>query len=483
MQGHKKKNSQPITDNTEKTHKPKGSNKSRHSNKCCSNKCCPSICIIPTPPPTILIENTVFVDGQFGSDQTGRVNNLIFPFRTISAAILAINNATLNNQWLVKVNPGVYPEAVNLPIYINLQGSGPTLTIISSIRITGTSRISDLAITSTIYPLIYTLLNNDLPEENQVGVLNIFVNAPNVRETNNEPLISINGGGLNNQVTIENSSIETNVLNSNTSPQKLIDVNATLILKNSDIEYLASFQNTVNVFTVKNQFFIFGGVFKFRLNEGPTQEINFFNVDGGNLRVSNNSSTIVVLIITQPYLEEVSYIKVDNAGLITITDSSAELSGVSVDFLNLVNKLNPFSEVQLLGLNTPLLSAPRLKGNKDKIKYSILSGLGDLVANGGLYTNIIKVTSIEHPTGYFLQENDYTVLSTGPDVHIFDPSLANQQVIDVGKIIVIKNIGAIPIIVDSQNNTIFDSPNIILNNLESVTLQNDGIEWYVIARS
>ncbi|CAH6418428.1 Hypothetical protein HVR_LOCUS147 [uncultured virus] len=427
---------------------------------------------------------TVYVDIKYGKDR-GELNKPSCPFNSINRAINAIRNIAKTNttQWLVIVNPGVYDEVVDVPTFVNIQGSDSATTFIKSIFVHGTSIISRLSIADSNSLLVRTQLNNEQPNENIVLFQNVKVLAQNITNTQGNGIVSINGEGLNNTVTFLDCEIEASVTNNNPviSNQIVFDINATLVLVDVYATFLASYLAPVSFCNINGALTVHDAKFRLIVNNGPSQPVNMFDFATGGMESVGSVSTIIIGLIDQPYKADVSYINVKNFGVIFVSNSVANLDGISTDFLNLVNNASASSEINLLGLTTPGISVPRLKGNTNGIKYVALSGDGDVVASGGLYANIIEVGPVAHPEGYFVQENDFTIVSNGVRVNVFDPALANQNVLDKGKILNIRNIGTVAIIVDSQNNSIFDGDQ-TLQPGESITLQNNGTLWYRIGR-
>jgi hypothetical protein len=375
----------------------------------------------------------------------------------------------------------VYNEIVIVPAFINLKGSGFNTTFIKGLKITGSSTVSGLTISGTSVPLLSTVLNSEQPDENKVVLEQIRVLADGILDTINQPVVSIAGHGLNNAVTLVESSLNMAVAKTNpvTSKQVLFGITATLQASNVLVNATMNFNAPGSMFLVDDgQLAIEGGQFTFNISEGPAEEMNLFEVLGGNLRVLSNVSSMLAFIIAEPYKADVSYLKSDRASTVTITNATANLDGISVDFLNLVNNLNQSANINILQLATPFISAPRIKGFREGISYVISSGNGDLVANGGLYANIVTAMAEDHVEGYFLQEDDYTVLSEVA-VFLFDPKLASLQVTDKGKIINVKNINTTPIEVTGQDDCIYGG-SFVLGPSESSTLQNDGTLWYRI---
>lgn len=427
------------------------------------------------------VDRTVFVDAKYGSTR-GIINTPQYPFNTINGAISAIQTqATQQTQWLIKVNPGFYNEIVVLPGFINIEGSGSELTSILAIEINGTSTISYLAIVNNTLPLVKTNLTSDIPANNIITFNNITVVADKIIDFNGNPVISLQGRGFNSNVTFSNSKIT--AMGDKTAPiadQVLFGGNTDLNVNHVDIIFGVDYKSTASCFAMTSEIFINGGLFTFFVNDGPAQEINLFNMTSGGLRLTNNSSIISVRIIEQQYKADVSYIKIVDFSNVLVANSVAGLDGVSVDFLNLVNNTNEASSVQLLGLSTPNISVPRLKGFTNNVTYNMMSGNGDLVSSGGLYANITNVDTSAGTGGYFIQEKDFTIITDDASVHLFDPALAREQVTDKGKIIFIRNIGSTSIVIDSQNDTIFDGNQTLLAG-QSIAFQNNGTLWYQIS--
>lgn len=57
-------------------------------------------------------------------------------FKTISAALASIKDASLKRQYLVMAGPGTYSEQVVLKPYVYLQGAGPDVTVITTAPVT-----------------------------------------------------------------------------------------------------------------------------------------------------------------------------------------------------------------------------------------------------------------------------------------------------------------------------------------------------------
>ncbi len=91
----------------------------------------------------------VYVD-KGGNDGTGD-GSAEKPYLTISAAITAISDASSGNKYNVVINPGSYSETLTLKPYVNLMGTNPEVTLVSSasaisLSAAGRVEIADISI-------------------------------------------------------------------------------------------------------------------------------------------------------------------------------------------------------------------------------------------------------------------------------------------------------------------------------------------------
>ena len=73
------------------------------------------------------VNNSVFVDANFGNDSTGQLETPFFAFQSITAAINAATSSgqpNANNTWVVIIQPGTYTEDIYLQDFVNLLGVG-----------------------------------------------------------------------------------------------------------------------------------------------------------------------------------------------------------------------------------------------------------------------------------------------------------------------------------------------------------------------
>ncbi len=391
---------------------------------------------------------------------------------------------TVLSQWNIVVFPGQYRENVTLPGFVNLEGSDGVL--LSNLHITGTAAVKNISLVGSDLPVLSTLLNNDDEDLNQVTLNNIKATRLDIMDNEINPLISIQGEGINNQTNLNNSELRMTVdsTNQTTTPQILVDVGAILALNNVTATLQASANTASYLINDREVVTVDGGNFTLNVLTSPPKEASaLFNVaDDSNLDVKNNLATATVFLIQGEYTKDISYLNVGAGAGATILDSTAFLDGVSVGFLNLLN-IAGNSTVSLLNIKTPFLTVPRIKKDETAtVEYVAFSGAGDTVLSGSLHTKVISVDKENTPGGtYFLQPNDSTILSNKIDIGLYDPLFASSQVLETGKIITIKNIGDVPVQIEGQTpDTIFDGEPQALNTGNALTLQNDGKKWYVI---
>lgn len=430
----------------------------------------------------IHVNNTLFVDDKYGNDLKGKADNPAYPYKTINFAMSTLSNSlrTPKSQYIIKVAPGVYNEIVSSLSFVNIIGSDKNATFILGYISCGSSLLENVTLMGTQLPLIDINLNNTLEQENQVEIFNINLVAMNIYRTNGNPVVNIGGNGLNSLVLFDLCNFDLTVSHSNpiTDVQNIFNLNNTTNIINSDIYALLDFKAPGNLFVVNALTTINNVNMELRVSDAPQSEINLFNAVS-RLNINNSNATIIVEVLNESYKNDINYIKTDNANIVLVSNSLLEADGVSVDFFNLVDVINEFCQVELINLSISNIDMPRLKGFTNSVNFTIQTGTGNNNISGGFYSGIKTVEPSTSQPGYFVKENDSTILSNSLDVNIFDPTLANLQVTSIGKIITIKNIGNINIQITGQNNSIFDG-SITLNPLESVQLQSDNKKWYII---
>lgn len=429
---------------------------------------------------------TLFVDQCFGNDSKARAFDATRPFKTITGALNALTraNRNINVQYVIRVSPGNYDEIVNNISFVNIIGANISSTIISGFTASSTGSLENVTIRNSRLPLITVSLNNSMEEQNQVLFSNINVQALNVVNTGNS-VINISGDGINNETKFELSNVDVNISQSNpaNTNQVLFNIGSRVLMAGLKVRFLADYKSPASLFQNNGNLQIRDSNFTLNINEGPSQIVSMFTLGtqtSSSLRLESITASITAFIIHQPYSADVNFILTNAADIVTVDHTTLVADGVSSDFFNLVNALNTNANITILSLDTPYINMPRVNGFTNTVKYSTASGFGNQNLKGGLYTNMITVASVDFPNGYYIKENDQSIMSINTNIHLFDPTLANLQTTSKGKLISIKNIGLLPIIIDSQNNTIFDG-SVSLTASQSIQFQSDGVRWFVIS--
>jgi DNA-dependent RNA polymerase auxiliary subunit epsilon len=427
---------------------------------------------------------TLYVDSTNGKDVPGHISSPECPFNSINFALSTLINLQRNEkvQYVIQVAPGTYPEIVNNLSFVNIIGSATDNTFIYGYKATSTGTLSNITIEGQVLPLISVDLSNNIQDENNFTFSNVNILANNITDKSGQPVVIIKGSGINNLVTFEDVDATFSVVGNDISVpnQIFFDIESSVMMNNINVKQYANFKSEITMFNNNGSLRIKNSVLLLSISDGPSKTVSLFKTGENNtaaLFISGVESSVVVTVLSENYKADVNFISSLSADNIQAVLSTAFLDGVSSDFLNLVNAENEFANIQLLGLTTPGLNAPRLKGKITAVQYNILAGSGSVVTNGGLYTNIKTVN--DQNQGYYIQEEDSTILSEDTNIFIYDPKLAELQVINKGKIVNIKNIGLSSITIDSQNSSIHDGIIVIQPN-QFVTLQSDGNKWYVI---
>lgn len=459
-------------------------------NKCKYNKCKYTKCFRTT-------NLVAYVDARKGNNKKAQLSSINCPFKTINNVINLIllkanefnKPISIKHRWTIIVNPGIYNEKVILPGFIDLIGVNKMTVFIDSLLVTGSSLISGITINGKTLPLINTLLDSNDENLNKVNIEDIIINVKEITNFNGSPagIIESSGVGINNEIIFSNSVITVDYSSASPTDQIIINNSADITLKNINVNALFNFKNKINVIVNnQGQIIINDSNFTIEVNDGPEEEVNLFStINGGSTTVNNTNSIIAILVIANPYKNDVNYTKLISASTFTNTNSTAYLDGVSSDHLNLV-LIDEFSNASILSTNIygPLDEIPKIKGYPVNVKYELASGVGDIVSNGGFWSNINKV-NINSPNvsggAYFVQGNDMTILAEDVNVNIFDPSLAASNIIIKGKILFIRNISNINIQINFENDKIFGgiSPINLASN-SGIMLQADDTLWYVI---
>lgn len=455
---------------------------------------------------TFEVNQTVYVDAEYGNDLAGELNSSIRPFRTIQAAINTIPSQN-TIPWSVVIRPGKYDETVNVPVFVNLIGSGNN-TIISRLIVTGASQISNLNVVGSQLPLIEVAYSGE-DVNGQVVFNQVGINVSQATSALENIVVSLRQpSGINGEVLFMDSSIEANFTGLVNPNGKIILVNADGLVANfvdTNLSLTMSFQPTATFIrnSSANVNVQDGYSHLIVIQSSPLKNIVFFDSVTGFTEVTGHTSLALIEIMGAPDTTQnlntivkvfpspnqanddgiVIYAQASLAGLFKAYDVVVDFSSVPIFIRSLGNVVDQSSRVTLLNVKTPLSRAFPVTGIVQNISYVVLSEQANIVANGGLYTNIVEVNEdlVGGPL-YPVQDSDYTILVSDPVVKIGlpDPVIASESVIYKGKIIVVKNISTTDVHIEGQNpDTIYDGNQTIPPKI-AIQFQNNGVFWYVI---
>lgn len=468
---------------------------------------------------TIRENRTAFVDAQFGNDATAELTSPAHPFKTITAAINAIVvvDALRVPAWQVIIAPGIYPGSITVPIGINLVGSGKN-TILENITINGASQISNLQLVGPTLPVIQVGFNSQ-EVNGLVRLSNLTVNL--VTASTGQAAISFEIlSGENGEVELVDSSITVDFegVTSHDATNIALKANGPVTrIINTDFNISASFQpKTVVIQSTDNQIQVQGGSVSLIIAQSaPERDVIIFDAEGGYIIVESHDTLVIEAIVAgsgaaakakdrklasakqlntiqeivprdvKPNVDtgNVIYANAAKVGLIKISDTSLDFSSVPLFTQVLANVADMSSRATLLNVKTFSTFVFPISGITRNISYFCQSEQANLVSSGGLYTNIVNVNTTNVGGDFYpVQDADFTVLTSDPavaSVGLADPTIASEQVIYKGKIVVVKNVSSSTVQVVAQNDAIFDGTQTLLPG-QFRQFQNDGVKWYVI---
>ena len=462
---------------------------------------------------TIKETRTVFVDAEFGNNTTGQLNNPARPFKSISSAInsIIIKDNIRNPAWQVLIAPGTYQEIPTVPNGINLVGSG-TNTVLSQLIVNGASEISNLQLVGPNLPIInVNFTGSDINGLIRFSDITIDVVTREVNVHGKQVLINLDqSSGVNGAVEFVNLLVTANMESVTSSEAINIGVLSNSVVStfiNPQFDIKVSFEpKTSLIQNTDNRVTILGGSSNILINrQAPQQNVIIFDVPGGFVIVQNHTTSVLEAIISEivkgvekgtklkfPYVIQrqlnetgnVIYANATNSGLIKISDTSLDFGSVPTFTRVLAHVEDMTSRVSLLNVKTFSTFVFPITGVTQNISYLAVSEQANIVANGGLYANIVTVNkdTVGGRDLYPAQDDDFTILVTDDPVNVglADPAIASQSVIYKGKIINVKNISSENIQVIGQNpGVIFDGDQ-TLAPLEFRKFQNDGVKWYVV---
>ena len=413
-----------------------------------------------------MINCTLFVDPIYGSDFMAKPNSINYPFKSIAAALSIISEAPLLQ---IRLSPGHYNEYLNLIYPVDIVGSGIGVTSILGIKAINSGSVRDLTIISSKTLTIDICL--DKPNTH-FCFSNIRFQATLFSGT----IVSIVGSGMNSRVDFDTCWM--NALDSRVGNQCLFNIETICHLKNMDIEYLASHTNKTTIFNINSICSIVNSSVSLKVNDGPSRSITLISTGKkypSFLNIMGLHSTINIMQLNNPYQASINYIKSHSNDKICLSSSMAFLDSIDINFCNLLYIKNNQANIQLLSLSLPDITVPKIKGSIDCVSYNITTKHG-LNTNACIYNTVKTLSLQEYPHGYYVQESDYSLLTT-TDIYLYDPRLANQKVTSIGKIIYITNTGTSDIKIYGQDNTFKEY---ILKPNMSIQLQNTPSQWYKI---
>jgi len=279
---------------------------------------------------------------------------------------------------------------------------------------------------------------------------------------------------------------------------------------------------TVGVDTRGSKVDVFGGTLNLTVvNSAPAQNLTFYLTSSGLLTVNGNTATVLETILTAAQVAAINagynsvlvanlpnglYLSQDGrllsqgllmeaagTGLVyytrAITTGFATHVDCTVDLQSSFTLNRVLADVQDVGANVTLQSiksrftfVPQLTGIIQNILYFAQSEQGNMIASGGLYTNVVHVSKeiLGNDTeNYYVQDNDSTIVveDTAVVINLEDPIVVSQEVLYRGKQVIILNRSSGP--VDVVGSSLIDG-NTTVDPGKSKMFQNDGIHWFVI---
>jgi len=406
---------------------------------------------------------TAFVDGTFGVG-TPILTNPAAPFLTIVMAISAILNSTTPPsefiQWNIQVAPGTYFESPVIPGFTNLIGAGQATSIVGTVTVTGAGIVRDLLIDTFNAPgvIVNRPINigdaaflNVVIINSWAGVFTSIISAVNV---------------IIGDCTFESGAIFGSF--SGSAPlARLVTSTGGLALFNVDTSTSA----TAGI--VQAEVFGFSGA-KSTITScvvgvsfvGNTEGIIFA---GANINAAAIGNRITV---TSNGTAHVELVNAADGAIMSLTDNFVDLSGVLPESANILAKGVHVSGsapiVRLLGNAFTQTGIPPSVGVFGQLSFDLYNEDGTLQISGGFHAPIKNV----HTLLYTVLSSDYTILASLEHAVI---SLASGN---PGQVVNIKNTSTAKITIVGN---IFDATYIEVHSGDSVTLQTDGSQWYILS--
>lgn len=285
------------------------------------------------------INLTAFVDSKFGNDHHAKVNSSEDQFKTIKAAVVIIHHLKKSKKeedifYNILVSPGFYNEHVVLPHGINLIGSGKTSTMITSLKIKGSTTISNIQIKGSFMPLLKGRFSSngnvfieniylDISLRKTPKLLRQIISFIGTRQTNvqihmndvtlNSNFSSLMHGGIDTILNCKNG-VKVNIMNPHFSLSSFINsqINCIQAINGGEINLIGG---SVNINLI--------GILPLM------KDIIFFEAnERANLNVRNNEITLKSNSSTSISKSFVIYMKSISDGKLKSIDSSFDFSAI-----------------------------------------------------------------------------------------------------------------------------------------------------------
>lgn len=426
------------------------------------------------------INDTIFVDGNFGDDLTGQVESMTFPFKTIAAALLTAA-ANPGTQWLIYIQPGGYVENITPINNADFEGSNADNTIIyGTINDTLTTDIVNIS-NLTFYSTTLTMTKTALSDINFKNCILKCVNSlagnrfmfniqrGRVNMSDNDISFSVTNSGIgelhylfrtvpaiagaiptifvkDNNIYIEDDS---------TNSQLRINFNGGLGLVTGLQQFIENTYNYVltNVFTGDIVLFDSNSSSIFSMVKGSNESVIFEGTINGRifLAYANQASSQVLINDLVVYLND------PNVNVFTGNPTN----GTSTIVLN---------NIQYVGIDY-------IPGPQSSPVTGFLKQFNQVTTNlfGGQLTSTAEIVV----ANYTITESDTTILATAAAITITLPTASKFK----GRFLIIKNANAGGAITVNPvgGNTVDGAGSLNLVNLASVILVSDGLtNWWAV---
>ena len=377
------------------------------------------------------LDRTAFVELS-GSDSTGQLENIAFPFRTVQAAINAITSLNSPDVWLIILGNSADSNfgPAQLSHRINIRGFGSS-SIITTVTITDNSYVGDLT------DLVIEV-DGDAIHMTNGGELNLR----DVKIRNSGPVL-ITTSSDDVFVLISRSNILTDAVtlishgNQSSSSRVLLIENDIRVVNSSTLSMFRPLVTTVSA----------AGMFTSARNNYVYDigaEFCFWTLDS-NFVIANSNQDI--LVIRTP-------------GNLYVAD------------------LNDSSSVQILNINFPdVIGKPGLLNNDGFIVYSATDGQGSLWFEAGEAMGtrqLLTDHNVVPSDRYLFPMNDGLTVTLPPAAEIKGRLLQITPSQDVNLVNVLPSSGES---ISGQNQVT------ILDYRDSAVFQSNGTEWQLVSMS